>query len=190
MSKQNLSQVRIIGGQWRGRKINFPALEEVRPTPDRVRETLFNWLAPYIVDANCLDLFAGSGALSFEALSRGAKYVVMADKSPVVVQQLRANSLALQANNIAIYETNVPQGLALSSEEPFDIVFLDPPFHQSLLKECAQWLEEKKLIHAQTFIYIEVERELKTLPIPAHWRILKSGKTQQIQYHLMQPTLP
>src|SRR5689334_13621175 len=118
--------IRIIGGTWRGRKLLVPDVPHLRPTPDRVRETLFNWLAPVLPGAHCLDAFAGSGALGFEALSRGAAQVVMVDESPVVIKHLQAQAVILKTTQAEIYRANVPQQLKKPAK-PFDIVFLDPP---------------------------------------------------------------
>src|SRR5690349_4114916 len=147
MSKKQTHQLRIIGGEWRSRKIPILELSEIRPTPDRVRETLFNWLSPIIGGAYCLDLFTGSGALSFEALSRGAKHVVMVDKSPMVIESLRKTAQELGANNITLYRGHAPENIILPNE-PFDIIFLDPPFNQNLIEPSCQWLIQQKLIHA------------------------------------------
>jgi 16S rRNA (guanine966-N2)-methyltransferase len=130
------SKLRIIGGRWRGRKIRFLPLPGLRPTSDRIRETLFNWLMPTIKDARCLDLFAGSGALSFEALSRGAQSAVMIDQSPQVIAVLQENAALLKINTAEFYCATSPQGLKKLHLTPFDIVFLDPPFHQQLIAPC------------------------------------------------------
>src|SRR4051812_43701530 len=105
----NLCKLRIIGGQWRSRQITFPALSGLRPTPDRVRETLFNWLAPVIEGKRCLDLFTGSGALSFEALSRGAAQAVMVDRSSIITKHLQATLKTLDATNASIYTLQIPE---------------------------------------------------------------------------------
>ena len=120
-------RLRIVGGEWRGRRL--PVLDQpgLRPTPDRVRETLFNWLAPLITGARCLDLFAGSGALGFEAASRGAGRVVMIEKSANVVRVLRENRLLLDARQVEVIHADAGPWLA-GQAEPFDLVFLDPPF--------------------------------------------------------------
>lgn len=180
------NQIRIIGGKWRSRKLCFPDLPELRPTPNRVRETLFNWLSPYIVGTHCLDLFAGSGALGFEALSRGAHSVVMVDQSATVTQQLQANAILLGAEKeVTFYCNKVPDHHFLLREKPFDIVFLDPPFHKNYLSTCAQWLEKAVSLAPNAFIYIEVESHLPLpLPIPSNWTVLKQKKTGQVGYYL------
>jgi 16S rRNA (guanine966-N2)-methyltransferase len=176
-------KVRIIGGIWRGRKISFAKIKDVRPTPDRVRETLFNWLAPYINQAVCLDCFAGSGALGFEALSRGAAWVVMVDKSKAVVTKLKENAEFLKAEKITFYQEKFP----LSDEKLpiFDIVFLDPPYYQNLIAPCCKWLEESQGLHLGSLIFIEAEKTLWPLPLPSNWQVLKSKKTGQVGYHLV-----
>src|SRR5262245_38024853 len=125
-------QVRIIAGKWRGRRLAVPDVKDLRPTPDRVRETLFNWLAPVIAGSRCLDLFAGTGVLGFEALSRGAAYVEMVDQSEKVMATLKEELAQFGANNAQIYRANVPVQLK-SPSEPFNIVFLDPPYNANLL---------------------------------------------------------
>src|SRR5205085_3095301 len=119
--------VRIIAGKWRGRKLKVPDIQDLRPTPDRVRETVFNWLAPYIQGSYCLDLFTGSGVLGFEALSRGASYVEMIDQSPEVVTLLQQELMQFEAENARIFCKTVPHELP-KADHMFDIVFLDPPY--------------------------------------------------------------
>src|SRR5580698_4144046 len=128
------SSVRIIGGTWRGRRIAFPALPGLRPTPDRVRETLFNWLQHSIVDTTCLDLFAGSGALGLEALSRGAKQVIFVEQAEPAARNLREQCQRLGAGTKADLQHMGAARYLASPPRPFDLVFLDPPFHQDLLK--------------------------------------------------------
>ena len=184
MPGHKTQQIRIIGGKWRGRKICFPMLPEIRPTPDRVKETLFNWLAPHITGAYCLDLFTGSGALGFEALSRGANHVVMIDKSSVVIEHLRSIASILETNEITLYQGKAPDGVTLPPRI-FDIVFLDPPFQHNLVQPSCEWLEKQKLIDANSLIYIEVENNKTPLILPEHFKILKQGKTSQVIYYLV-----
>lgn len=125
-ANQAANQVRIIAGCWRGRKLSFAPVAGVRPSPDRVRETLFNWLSPVIRDARCLDLYAGSGALGIEAASRGASSVVLVDSDPQVVNCLREQLQLLGAAQIEVVQSTVEAWLAAPAD-PFDIVFLDPP---------------------------------------------------------------
>lgn len=179
----NHGTVRIIGGKWRSRKLKFPAIAGLRPTTDRVRETVFNWLAPDIMGARCLDLFAGSGALGFEALSRGASEVFFVDSSKAVVEYLKEQARILQTNEVDIYQLTLPCPVPFH-HQPFDIVFLDPPFHQSLISPVCQWLEEQDLLTNEALIYLEAEVELSPLPIPHNWALIRSKKAGQSAYHL------
>lgn len=175
-------QLRIIGGQWRGRKLCFPDEEGLRPSPDRIRETLFNWLQPVIAGARCLDLFAGSGALGFEALSRGAAEVVFVDRNRRVVEQLKANVALLKAEGAQVLQADGLQYLK-GPARPFDVIFLDPPFRQALLAPCIEGLQGGWL-DARSLIYIETERELAEPPLPAGWALHRSKQAGQIAYHL------
>ena len=137
--------MRIIAGKWRGRQLKVPDKQGLRPTPDRVRETLFNWLMPYIAEARCLDLFAGSGVLGFEALSRGAAYVEFVDQSIEVVKLLKDELIQFKADNANIYCANVPEQLN-SLRKPFDIVFLDPPYEEKILLAVSAYLEKNNYL--------------------------------------------
>jgi 16S rRNA (guanine966-N2)-methyltransferase len=189
VKEKKFSELRIIGGQWRGRKIRFLPCPGLRPTPDRIRETVFNWLAPSIKNAHCLDLFAGSGALGFEALSRGAQSVVMSDQSFQTVATLRENAALFKTKAIEFHCATFPTGLAQIQSAPFDIVFLDPPFHQQLIASCCQWLEQHHWLKPNALVYIEAEAELQPLPVPAHWPVLRSKKAGAVGYHLVRVTL-
>lgn len=157
-----MNQVRIIGGAWRGRKLQFPATLQLRPTLDRVRETVFNWLMPVIVDASCVDLFAGSGAFGFEALSRGAKKVTLVDKDHQVVKSLLENRQKLQATNAEIVQADGLQWLQTPPPCPVDLIFLDPPFQKNIVFRALERLQKNGWLHANTLIYIEAERDLKS----------------------------
>lgn len=178
-------QIRIIGGLWRGRKLKVANLPGLRPTPDRVRETLFNWLQPVIHGAYCADLFAGSGALGFEALSRGAAHVVMVDQAQQVIDMLREQLNLLGAKNVEIYAGTVPKQIKIPAR-PFDVVFLDPPFDDGLIIPCCIYLEEHQLLAENAFIYLEAKDELTQEMLPSNWKILKSKKAGQVMYHLVQ----
>lgn len=178
-------QIRIIGGQWRGRKLAVPDLPGLRPTPDRVRETLFNWLQPAIVGAHCLDVFAGSGAIGFEALSRGAAHVVMVDQSAKVVTVLRQQLALLAAKNAEIYQATAPQQLKTPAQ-PFDIVFIDPPYQANLLLPCCHYLENQAFLADNALIYLEASDALDEAQLPANWQLLKSKQAGQVAYHLAQ----
>jgi 16S rRNA (guanine966-N2)-methyltransferase len=174
--------VRIIGGQWRGRKLHFPAVAGLRPTPDRVRETVFNWLMPVIRDARCLDLFAGSGALGIEALSRGAAHVTFVDQNPTVVSYLKEQIAMLDAINKA--EVYCSEAIGWSTTSRFNIIFIDPPFNQNLIEPCCRQLIKSNLLAPEAYIYIEAEATLKRLPIPTDWELLKTKVAGQVGYHL------
>lgn len=152
-----------------------------------MRETLFNWLAPHIIGAHCLDLFSGSGALGFEALSRGAASVFMVDQSTEVVQKLHENATLLGADKeVQIYRGKIPTDKIPASDHPFNIVFLDPPFRQNYLPACCQWLENANFLAPNTLIYIEIERGLRPpLQMPEHWTTLRHQKAGQVEYYLV-----
>lgn len=172
------NRVRIIGGAWRRRVIRFPAAEGLRPTPDRVRETLFNWLGQELTGKRCLDLYAGSGALTLEALSRGAALAVAVDRSRVLIDALRATGAVLGASGLEAWVGDAQAFLGKERRE-FDVVFLDPPFREDpwpwLLPACAARVAEGG------FVYAEAPRELLPPPGLAPWRRDKAG---QVHYHL------
>lgn len=175
--------VRIIGGKWRGRRLKVPDVKGLRPTPDRVRETLFNWLAPVIVGKHCLDLFAGSGVLGFEALSRGADYVEMLDQSAEVIALLKSELSSFGSGKGCIYQARIPQELR-KAKQPFDIVFLDPPYHENLLLPCCCYLETENYLADHAYIYLEANEAIKDNVLPANWRLIKSQRAGNVFYHL------
>lgn len=177
-------QIRIIGGQWRGRKLAVPDVPHLRPTPDRVRETLFNWLAPVIQDAHCLDPFAGSGALGFEALSRGAAQVVMVDADAAVVKLLKEEAAILKTNAADINQAHAPHQLK-KPKQKFNIVFLDPPFQQDLLLPTCFYLAEHDFLVDDAWIYLEANKEIHSSDLPAGWEIVKTKKAGQVWYQLV-----
>jgi 16S rRNA (guanine966-N2)-methyltransferase len=176
-------QLRIIGGEWRGRKLNFTAVEGLRPTPDRVRETVFNWLATVVPGATCLDLFAGSGAMGLEALSRGAKKIAFIELSPVAAKCLQENLSLLKSQSGQVRQVEAQQFLEASSEA-FEIVFLDPPFRQGLLESCVDALSRRGLLAEDAWVYIEtaVDEVLPVLPI--NWRLHREKTAGQVCYRL------
>jgi len=151
------NQVRIIGGDWRGQKLHFPSIEGLRPTPDRVRETLFNWLSPHIAGAHCLDLYAGSGALGFEALSRGARSCYFIDNNKQVQAALGSSVQALNCQDRATVML-ADSGSAITLDHSIDLVFLDPPFASHLLPDTLDWLLKSARIHQDSLIYIEAPK--------------------------------
>lgn len=178
-------QIRIIGGQWRGRKLPVPESPGLRPTTDRVRETLFNWLSPTIVDAKCLDCFAGSGALGLEALSRYAANATLLEMERGVAQQLQKNLATLKASNGKVVNTNTLAFLAQTGT-PHDIVFVDPPFRKGLLEETLKLLESNGWLNDEALIYIESEVENGLPPVPASWHLYREKVAGQVAYRLYQ----
>ncbi len=176
-------QIRIIGGKWRGRKLAVASLPGLRPTPDRVRETLFNWLSIEIRGANCCDLFCGSGALGFEAASRGAHCVILVDQNKKVAQQIRKNLKLLQADSIRFQQHDVLNYLTKDAQ-PFDIVFLDPPFHQHLIAPCTTLLEQNGWLKPEAMIYIESESSIVSLTVPECWTLYREKFSGQVCYRL------
>ena len=181
-TRQAANQVRIIAGTWRGRRLSFAPVPGLRPTPDRVRETLFNWLSPVVRGARCLDLYAGSGALGLEAASRGAAEVVLVDNDPQVVAALGRQLESLGAQQVRVVQADVQQWLS-GAVSQFDIVFLDPPFRRQLLAPCVQLLESRGWLSAQARIYIEAEKGLAP-ELPDNWELLRSKLAGQVGYHL------
>ncbi|WP_345827440.1 16S rRNA (guanine(966)-N(2))-methyltransferase [Pantoea sp. BRR-3P] len=178
-------QIRIIGGQWRGRKLPVPDSAGLRPTTDRVRETLFNWLAPDIQDARCLDCFAGSGALGLEALSRYAASATLLELERTVAQQLSQNLQTLRATQAKVVQTNTLQWLSQPGE-PFDVVFVDPPFRKGLLQETLTLLEQNGWLADEALIYVESEVENGTPVAPANWDLYREKIAGQVAYRLYQ----
>ncbi|WP_334021761.1 16S rRNA (guanine(966)-N(2))-methyltransferase RsmD [Alteromonas sp. S015] len=182
-------QIRIIGGQWRGRKLPVLNAEGLRPTTDRNKETLFNWLMPFINDARCLDIFAGSGGLGLEALSRYAAHCDFIELDKQAAHQLKSNLTLLKANDSA--SAAVHQGDALGilsgiSTTPYDIVFVDPPFAKSLVAPTLAALEDNKLVQSGSVVYVEHESTLATPALPAHWQIIKDKQTNALRYMLIE----
>ena len=179
------NELRIIGGEWRGRRVQFPPLPQLRPSPDRVRETLFNWLAPVIEGARCLDLFAGSGALGLEAASRGAAAVVLVDREPRVraalgasIERLGGTGLEAVCADAFVYLTR--------AGEPFDIVFVDPPFGQGLLVRSCAALAASARLAAGARIYLECAAAEGAPELPPGWALLRSRRAGRVGYHLAQ----
>ena len=175
--------LRIIGGAWRGRKIRFPPVEAIRPTPDRVRETVFNWLQQDVAGARCLDLYAGSGALGLEALSRGAAHVVFVDVEPAVTRHLSQ----------ALEELGCDRGQVICSDaarylegvpEPFDIVFLDPPYADRALSDACRRLDERGWLRPGGLAYVEDPASAGAPGLPTGWTLLRSKRAGEVGYHL------
>lgn len=175
--------IRLIAGQWRGRKLPVRDVIGLRPTTDRVKETLFNWLAPHLAGSRCLDLFAGSGSLGFEALSRHAGHVMMVERDKGAAQQLLSNLQLLGCQQARVLQQDALQVLT-GPADPFDIVFLDPPFRQDLLPQVSALLEERGWLADEALIYLERENEGEPPRLPANWRRLKDKQAGQVCYQL------
>jgi 16S rRNA (guanine966-N2)-methyltransferase len=178
------NSVRIIAGAWRGRRIHFPDMPALRPTPDRIRETLFNWLQHSITGSRCLDLFAGSGALGLEALSRGAKEAVFVEQFPAAARALQAQLVRLGGSAKGrILEMGAARFLRTPGA-PFDLAFLDPPFGTDALAEYIPLLDAGNWLNLGGLIYLENERAAGVPSLPAHWELLKSKSAGEVGYHL------
>lgn len=180
-----MSKIRIIAGKWRGRKLDVIDSPGLRPTPDRIRETLFNWLQQEIVGARCLDLFAGTGALAFEALSRGAAEVFMIESNAKIVETLKqhAETLGCEGHTIQLADATswLKQGI-----NGFDIIFLDPPFGQGYIEQCCEVINEESLLKPNGLVYIESEKDLA---LPDGWEIRKQTKAGNVQSMLIKPAM-
>ena len=181
--KASSNTLRIIGGRWRSRKLNFITAPNLRPTPDRVRETLFNWLQSSIANARCLDLFAGSGALGLEALSRGASCVIFIEKHRAAAKQLEQNLSLLKAENTL--ENTDAESYLLKADKPFDIIFLDPPFRNNLLPNILNSITEQQLLKANGLVYLEHEKEQSYDWEIWGLRVLKETKAGQVKSYLL-----
>ncbi len=178
------NSVRIIAGAWRGRRVHFPDVPELRPTPDRVRETLFNWLQHSIAGARCLDLFAGSGALGLEALSRGAKDVVFVEQFQLAARSLEEQLIRFGGAAKGRVMTMGAARFLRTPAEPFQVVFLDPPFGKDALAEYIPMLDQGNWLAVGSLVYLENERVAGVPAVPAHWELLKSKSAGEVGYHL------
>lgn len=176
-------RVRIIGGVWRGYRLAVLDESDLRPTPNRVRETLFNWLAPLITSAHCLDLFAGSGALGFEAASRGAARVVLVEKVLKVARQLRENARMLDAQQVEVIHNDARHWLG-GQPKPFDLVFLDPPFGEDLLGPCCVALDHGGWLSAGARVYLEASVSKGFAVLPEGWSLTHCKQAGQVLYGL------
>lgn len=179
-SRQSL---RIIGGAYRGRRLEFVQAEGLRPTADRVRETLFNWLQPIIQGASCLDLFAGSGLLGFEAASRGAAEVVFVEQNPRAASQIQSNIDLLKLDNCRVINAGALDAL-LDMQQPYDVVFIDPPFGSDLLLVACEELHARQLLKAGGRVYMESEKTIDAGQLPTGWQLSRSKKAGQVFYYL------
>ena len=185
----NNGTCRIIGGKWRGRKISFDSAEGLRPTTDRIRETVFNWLQPYIYQSRCLDMFAGSGVLGIEALSRGASERVFVEQNKKTAANLKANLGKLGAGNAVVLPQDALNWLALSAkkyqQKTFDLVFIDPPFHADLLSRSCLMLNNSGCLAEDAIIYVEHNIDTDIV-MPENWAALREKKAGQVAYKLFE----
>lgn len=182
MGRKN--EIRLIAGRFRGRKLVFPEVAGLRPTPSLVRETLFNWLREEVTGARCLDLFAGSGALGFEAVSRGAERVVQVESHPRILKQLLENRNQLGAEEVEAVGCDALRFLRRAEVEPFDLVFLDPPYGQGQVGACCELLEERGWLAPGAKIYVEAESRLVSPPVPTAWKKLRAKRVGEVGCHL------
>ncbi|HUA22660.1 MAG TPA: 16S rRNA (guanine(966)-N(2))-methyltransferase RsmD [Steroidobacteraceae bacterium] len=177
--------LRIIGGTWRGRRLRFPDAQDIRPTPDRVRETLFNWLAARVPGSSCLDLFAGSGALGLEALSRGAARLTFVERDAGAASAIVARLEEWGAHGARVENVDARRFLERPPAEPFDIVFLDPPFASTLLAPTAERLEQGGWLANDSLIYVECPADGEPRnALPRGWAPLKAKRAGEVGYHL------
>ncbi len=184
--KSQAGRLRIVAGNWRSRLLDIADVEDLRPTGERIRETLFNWLAPTIEGSRCLDLFAGTGALGLEALSRGALEVVFVETSAVAVRQLRANVHVLDARGADVLNQDARAFLESEPGRRFDIVFLDPPFALDAVEETCRLLADTGHLADDALVYIEDDRARVVPPLPEGWRELRNKTTGNVRYRLVQ----
>ncbi|MGR8930836.1 MAG: 16S rRNA (guanine(966)-N(2))-methyltransferase RsmD [Gammaproteobacteria bacterium] len=185
MVTKTSNKLRIIGGEWRSRVIVFDDAPGLRPTPARVRETLFNWLQVDILGSRCLDLFAGSGALGFEAASRGARQVVLLENNSKTVQRLRENAVALNTERIEVLHKDASTYLD-QAQGHFDLIFLDPPFGQGLVQTVCRRIAQRDLLAPYGKIYVETERQWQADNMPDGWQLLKHKVAGDVGYNLYQ----
>lgn len=185
-----MGSFRVIGGEWRSRRLSFPAIEGLRPTTDRVKETVFNWLLPYLPGADVVDLFSGSGSLGIEALSRGAGSVlsIELDKNAAKAIMHNYEQLQVSAERASVANISAFDWLAAQTgdSKAFDLFFLDPPFRKGFLDDTIAQLEKSQLLKSQSLIYLEREKEGEAPVIPKSWTLLKEKVAGQVCYQLYQ----
>lgn len=177
------NEVRIIGGKWKGRKLRFPAVNDIRPTLGRARESLFNWLVADVPGARCLDLFAGSGALGFEALSRGAAHVTFVESNRKVASALRSNIDLLEAGNASVRTMSAKRFL-LGAQSAWDIIFLDPPFGSGEFRQAATLIAQRDLLQPKGFVYFELPRK-QPLGKLERWELARDSHAGDTQFGLL-----
>ena len=188
-SKNSQGNLRIIGGKWRSRRLSFPIRDQLRPTANRIRETLFNWLQDKVPFEDCLDLFAGSGACGLEALSRGAAGVTFVEQDHQVADAIVANLTLLEEPDMPVICRDALDWLraqASENSQRFGIVFIDPPYADQLEIECCRLLEKSGLLKDQSTIYLESDRDLSESLFPASWRIIRKKRAGAVYFMLLE----
>jgi 16S rRNA (guanine966-N2)-methyltransferase len=185
-NKTRSGRLRIVAGNWRSRLLDIADVPGLRPTSERIRETLFNWLTPHIHGARCLDLFAGTGALGLEALSRGAQSAMFVENSAQAVATLNANIEVLSADGATVRKMDARQYLLARPTEKFDLVFLDPPFAADMTEELCRLLEDSGALSDRSLIYIEQDRSRAEVALPEAWQIVKNKTAGNVRYMLAQ----
>ncbi len=180
-------RLRIVAGIWRSRLLDIADVPGLRPTSTRIRETLFNWLALGLPGARCLDLCAGTGALGLEALSRGAASAVFVERSAIATRMLRANIATLQATSAEVLQMDALDFSQAQASDPFDLVFLDPPFAADMLNDLCRLLSDRKLLASNARIYLELDRDRPEPELPEGWQVLKNKTAGNVRYMLVMP---
>ncbi len=184
-----MGEVRVIAGLWRGRKLPVLNAEGLRPTTDRVKETLFNWLMMDVANARCLDCFSGSGALGIESLSLQAQAVFFLKKFASAAQQLKKNLASLKTDKGTVINTDTLAYLAQKNNDtPFDIIFIDPPFHHQFVPQILPLLQQNNWLAENALIYVETEKNHPPLPLAENWQIIKEKSAGMVTSRLIQVT--
>ena len=185
-TRSRAGRLRIVAGNWRSRLLDIADVEGLRPTSERIRETLFNWLAPRIHGARCLDLFAGTGALGLEALSRGARSALFVERSAVAARQIRKNIDLLDAESASVCQMSATDYLREETADRFDIVFLDPPFADDMLSETCRLLAKRGLLAEKAVVYLELARDQGMPTLPEGWQVRKDKTAGNVRYALVE----
>ena len=179
-------KLRIVGGEWRSRQLSIANVEGLRPTPDRIRETLYNWLTGWVAGARCLDAFSGTGALGLEALSRGASHVTFVEFSPIAAKQLKENLQLLKCTNCEVIQADANQWLSQKATQPYNLIFLDPPFHKGMVAPICEQLHVNGYLAENALVYIESEVGLGMPDVPSCWAVMKEKTAGQVTCRLFQ----